>query len=120
MSAIPPLTHNGRTGPFFPSDPEETALNNLAAMTPELMKRLYLHPDYRDVIAQNATALLRQLERDPELLEAFKHLFERYGISLDDSSERLEPVSTTVAVSFLVGAGVGLVIGWLSEEKPKK
>ena len=94
--------------------PEESALDSIQTELPELLKRAYAIPEYKEVIQQYTPALLKQMEQDPEAFEALQKYLARYGIPVEDA-ERLEPVTTGTALWFIGGAAVGLVIGWLSE-----
>lgn len=70
-------------------------------LTPEILKRVLVRPDYFGVICQYAPILAEQLEQDPEAQQALQDLLEQ--------EERLPP---------LVAAGLvaaGMVAGWFAE-----
>jgi hypothetical protein len=78
---------------------------------PELVKRLYCHPQYNAVMREYGAILLRELEQDPEALDAFKDYLGLAGARLDETER--EPITAALVIGGAFVAGV--VLGYLAE-----
>lgn len=119
----PPITTSPRTthGPGERTAGDPAALDALLARLVELLSDALERQDYDAVIKAYGPVIQKQLESDPDAMAAFRALFERYGIDLDQfnlpATDEREPVTIGISVTVaLIAFGSGAVIGWLAED----
>jgi len=71
----------------------------------ELLKHLYFRPDYNIVIKTYSILMNKQLEQDPEAMNAFEELTKRYGLPSDDTERLVAEIA--ILVYFLIGLAIG-------------